>query len=175
MSSFPTSYIKTLGTAVTRSADSMTRTLGQEWNPNEGTFVVEFDGAKNSPSASGYIVALQNASFTDYVIVYLNSANTLQISTQDELTAVSVRDLSDSTNSFNRFRLSVSFSSSSVLFSLNGATPLAMSRQSIQITNVVIGNRLDGLRTIGQCNYQDFQYCPRAFDALTLQRLSRIQ
>lgn len=36
------SYIKTTTTAVTRTADIVSRTLGAEWNPNEGTFVVEF-------------------------------------------------------------------------------------------------------------------------------------
>lgn len=37
----PSSPIITNGTAVTRTADIVARTLGAEWNPNEGTFVVD--------------------------------------------------------------------------------------------------------------------------------------
>lgn len=39
---FPTSYIKTEGSQVTRSADSCSRTLGAEWSPEEGTFFIDF-------------------------------------------------------------------------------------------------------------------------------------
>lgn len=41
--SFPTSYIKTEGSQVTRSADNCSRTLGTEFNASEGTFLMEFD------------------------------------------------------------------------------------------------------------------------------------
>lgn len=39
--SFPTSYIKTDGSQVTRSADNCSRALGQEFNPDRGTFFIE--------------------------------------------------------------------------------------------------------------------------------------
>lgn len=39
---FATSPIITNGTAVTRTSDNVERTLGAEFNPNEGTFVVEW-------------------------------------------------------------------------------------------------------------------------------------
>ena len=39
--SFPTSYIPTAGSQVTRAADNCVRVLGQEFNPDEGTLFVE--------------------------------------------------------------------------------------------------------------------------------------
>ena len=39
---FPSSYIPTAGTQVTRAADNCSRALGQEYNTSEGTFVVSY-------------------------------------------------------------------------------------------------------------------------------------
>ena len=47
--SFPTSYIPTAGTQVTRTADDCVRVLGDEYNQDEGTIYLEIpSGARNS-------------------------------------------------------------------------------------------------------------------------------
>ena len=47
--SFPTSYIPTAGTQVTRAADDCVRVLGDEYNQDEGTIYLEIpSGARNS-------------------------------------------------------------------------------------------------------------------------------
>jgi hypothetical protein len=47
--SFPTSYIPTVGTQVTRAADNCVRVLGDEYNQDEGTIYLEIpSGARNS-------------------------------------------------------------------------------------------------------------------------------
>ncbi|MDE2250387.1 MAG: hypothetical protein KGL25_03160 [Gammaproteobacteria bacterium] len=59
---FATSYIPTTSAAVTRAADVCTRTLGTEWNPSAGTFVVKYTSPNyaNIPSVLNFDGAWTN-------------------------------------------------------------------------------------------------------------------
>ena len=50
---FPTSYIPTAGTQVTRAADDCVRTLGDEFNPEEGTLYAEAQYLNSNTTAGG--------------------------------------------------------------------------------------------------------------------------
>jgi len=69
--SFPTSYIPTAGTQVTRAADDCVRTLGDEFNPSEGTLY--YEGVVVDSSVGG-----ENA-FKNVLALYENTGNRLAI------------------------------------------------------------------------------------------------
>jgi hypothetical protein len=50
--SFPTSYIPTVGTQVTRAADDCVRVLGDEYNQDEGTIYLEIPSGARSSTAT---------------------------------------------------------------------------------------------------------------------------
>jgi len=52
--SFPSSYIPTAGTQVTRAADSCSRVLGEEFNPSAGTIYIEYS-ADSAPNLFGLL------------------------------------------------------------------------------------------------------------------------
>jgi len=51
---FPTNYIPTAGTQVTRAADNCVRTLGDEFNPSAGTIYIEYS-ADSAPNLFGLL------------------------------------------------------------------------------------------------------------------------
>lgn len=61
--SFPTSYIKTEGTAVTREADEVSRALGAEFNAMEGTVYVEASNLEDAAAVISYLDSGAGARF----------------------------------------------------------------------------------------------------------------
>jgi hypothetical protein len=158
--SFLTSYIKTLGTAVTRAADAMTRTLGQEWNPNEGTFVVEFD---ISNYTSGQTSILRSVNSAVHLWCYVTRLD--GVTAYDGSQAVGAVGIEGTFR-----RAAISSTKNNMSMSVNG------SDTSTAITN---GNLLSMTGfNVGILNFNNairsITYYPRAFDSATLQRLSRI-
>lgn len=176
--SFPTSYIKTLGTAVTRSSDSMTRTLGNEWNPNEGTFVVELSDRKINANTTSVIFQAGDSSGSS-VIALLRDAGVyektyLRVLNQSSSFVNAAEEISESTRKF-----AVSY--------VNGETIRISTDLGVYVdytlpdNYVVIFNSMGVLCRRGTGTFTDnasikrLTYYPRAFDSITLQRLSRIQ
>jgi hypothetical protein len=54
--STPSSYIPTGASAVTRLADNVSRTLGAEFNPNEGSFYIDYQGDSFMPSQTTILI-----------------------------------------------------------------------------------------------------------------------
>ena len=163
--SFPTSYIKTLGTAVVRSADAMTRTLGQEWNPNEGTFVVEFELIRSSPS-TGFYSVLSQSSNTNFLWLFVSSIDSGFRSASNGGAETLISGVS--ANKGVKYKAAISSTRSAMSISINGSSTVSASTSGslLDMTSFNIGlNVLAG----------ELKYYPRAFDPLTLQRLSRIQ
>jgi len=89
--SFPTSYIATAGTQVTRAADHCGTTLGNEYNANEGTIYCELTYPIGSGTHGSYgrggglicrILAPSGSGFTNQFVVY-RYRDTLDISFRD--------------------------------------------------------------------------------------------
>lgn len=73
---FATSYIPTIASSVTRSADVATvNTLSPWFNATEGTLFTEFDVVGKLPSTSQAVAALTDASASNYALLYKNSSN----------------------------------------------------------------------------------------------------
>lgn len=69
---FPTSYIKTEGAAVTRSADVCTRTLGTEFNVSEGTLLLELLAGPAVDDATAHFALSLRKDGNDKLIVHDN-------------------------------------------------------------------------------------------------------
>ena len=114
---FPTSYIKTEGSQVTREADACTRTLGPEFNPNEGALFVE--ATVDAVSGTTYLIDSRISGSNDGIVILVFSG---------ELSTI-VRD-SDGNGpvissgvpvvSGQTVKAAVSWSYGSVKFSVNG-------------------------------------------------------
>jgi len=71
---FPTSYIPTAGTQVTREADSCVRTLGDEFNPPEGTLYVEAEYLGANSTIGGFY-ALSDGSFNQRLMIAFENSS----------------------------------------------------------------------------------------------------
>jgi hypothetical protein len=160
--SFPTSYIKTEASTVTRGSESMTRTLGQEWNPNEGTFVVEFE--LKALITDTYIVAES----TTKRWLYLSGSGSLSV-----FDGLSVVDSLFYPLIDTKIKACIASNTNSKSLSINGITPItAISNGgllSASIINLLFQSDKQSNGTIKRLTYY-----PKAFDAATLQKLSRI-
>lgn len=85
VSSTPSSYIPTTTAQVTRTADSVVRTLAAEFNPSE--FTVFYDGGLGTGSYPS-IFSIRNESDTDSVQVRRNAATNANLSTNYSLLVV---------------------------------------------------------------------------------------
>ena len=160
--SFPTSYIKTLGTAVVRSADAMTRTLGQEWNPNEGTFVVEFELV----NTSGDLRIIGNGTsvrilYVVYGMLYAyDGVNTLNLGAVQ----AGVKNIVSISISKQYFYASLNSGVAKYSPSHNGNL---LSTNQIKMMSDTSAGTVNG-------TIKRIKYYPRAFDSITLQRLSKL-
>lgn len=71
---FPTSYIKTEGSQVTRSADTCNTDLLNEINKYEGTIFVEFERPSSGAIGSSGIFSLESGSISDSIFSVSNSS-----------------------------------------------------------------------------------------------------
>jgi hypothetical protein len=150
------------GTAITRDTDSITRTLGQEWNSNEGTFVVDVDIFRIPNTGAGLISF--EGSFASWLFI---GSTTNQIRMFDGLSTSNAGFDLGSTNSL---RIAASSTKNLMSFAVNGVfidqSPTSGGLLSQSAFTIPSGNI---------SKFKEVIYYPRAFDALTLQRLSRIQ
>lgn len=71
MAAFASSYIPTLASTVTRSADvASVNTLSPWFNATEGTLFSEFDVVGKTPSTTQTVVALTDAIAANYALLY---------------------------------------------------------------------------------------------------------
>ena len=169
--SFPTSYIPTAGTTVTRAADICTIeniNASDWWNPNEGTFVVEFDVSRLGDVGIPRILGTQE------------DAGSVFISAPDMALLIDSRAFGGSLTStpaglVNKGinKIAISLSSQGLRYSVNGsviyinAGLTASVITLLRIGSRVTGDQLNG--TISQLLYQ-----PKAVSDTELQELSAL-
>ena len=161
--SFPTSCIKTEASTVTRTADSMTRTLGNEWNPNEGTFVVEFELMRPEPSSS-YFPLLSQGGDTNTLWLFVSSVDgCFRVASNSGTQAVSSGVEADK---YVKYKACITSTKNNMQISMNGSSTVSgVSNGSLlTMASMTFGSNL----TIKRLTYY-----PKAFDAATSQKLSR--
>ena len=163
--SFPTSYIPTAGTQVTRAADNCVRTLGDEFNPNEFSFyleapiprlfddrnahLIEFsDGANNNRYILQRVV-----NSTDLVFAGITSANGVIFTM-----TLGIAALSNQTA-----KISASVSSTSATLVVDGVSVSDTVSDALPVvTQFNLGAKWDGSNSIGEAVFKDVQLFPTA-------------
>lgn len=167
-----TTYIKTLGVPAARLSDSMTRNLGQEYNPAEGTFVIELnelEGLDNS-----VIFSANDGTADNYTKLYQTAAGFIAL--ESCVSGVITTSIITSVNrSIGKIKCAIALSKNSAIMSINGesVSTSALANAIGLYTQLDIAHQLGS--NVSTVKIADLPYYPRAFDALTLQRLSRIQ
>lgn len=173
---FATSPIITNGTAVTRTVDRVARTPGAEFNPDEGTFVVELEVASIKNTIRGIILSGDSEGDTfgpTAFGVYLTSAGfiALQTKTFGPGAGFVVTNLSVPTNV--KVRIAFSYKSGHFAVALNGQVRTYTVDSGSAPTaplGILQGNNskvMDGFITF-------MKYEPRAVSDTELQELSRL-
>ena len=174
--SFPTSYIKTQASTVTRSSDSMVRTLGDEWNPNEGTFVVEFGGSQINKTGLIYPYVFSIRDGVNSVLYLLKDAASTQSNTTYTLRAGTLPTHSEITNiPSDSVKFTIRYGGGSLMISTNGrASQTTVFNDAVNSNLLGILCRSDNLTNPLNTSIKSLTYYPKALPANELQELSRL-
>ena len=155
LGSFATSYIPTAGSAVTRTADSLTMTgtnFSSWFNASEGTFLAEFQPLVQSIASinNRYLCQASNGTISDRVGMCLNPNGTLgDVVETGWVLQVLDSSVAAATTSINK--AAVAYAANNVALCLNGATPVVDSSATMPsgITQLNIGAALVGAEYLG--------------------------
>ena len=120
---YETSYIPTLGAAVTRGADSASKTgIASLIGQSEGTIFVDFQLDQTPSDLNGRLLQLWATSdTTDSIIPLINQSNQLQVSTYSSSTGAAIIPASASTLlGLGQNKIAVAYTSTSVVVYRNG-------------------------------------------------------
>jgi hypothetical protein len=118
-SSYPTSYIPTSGSTVTRNQDIFTRDgIGSLINSPEGSFFIEM-AAINHPPNSQLSISLSGDSSSDRVLIYTSSAGGEWLA-QFRKDSVNIVSVSKNTTITNQSKVAISWKSGKYLMYIDG-------------------------------------------------------
>lgn len=171
--SFPTSYIPTTASSVTRAADtaSMTGTNFSSWyNQSEGTFVTSSIGS----STAGIIVSANNSTISERVQVSYGSSSGGNINlTVTDGGVLQAQPLIGSITPTNLNKTAATYKLDDFALSVNGVTPAVATVGTIPTPDrLTIGMLGSGSIQING-HIQSFKYYPRRLANTYLQRLTR--
>ena len=160
--SFPTSYIPTAGTQVTRAADDCVRVLGDEFNPNQWSIYLDATLAED-PSNFQYLFNLQG------------SGSTLNTGIQITNTYARVRADNGTeyqrlnTNNEGSHKYAIAFDGARYIVVRDGVSTGWAAGDPIGLTTVGLPLRLsdNSVDTAG-CIYRDFRITPTALSEAEL-------
>ena len=163
--SFPTSYIPTAGSQVTRAADNCSRALGAEFNPNEFSFYLEAPIPRLFDDRNAQLIEFSDGSnnnryllqrvvnSTDLVFVGVTSANGVSFTM-----TLGIAALSNQTA-----KISASVSSTSATLVVDGVSVSdTVSDALTVVTQFNLGTKWDGSNKIGEAVFKDVQLYPEA-------------
>jgi hypothetical protein len=176
---FPTSYIATTGSAVTRIADQAYLSLGSWYNPSASTLLIEAQKNTSSAGDFGGIAEIDDGSFYNRVEFYvypsttsLHFADNYTVNTVDADLTVGSYTLSTPYKAAGSITGALS-TSGTIAASLNGATAVTGTTGNFPgstLTRLSIGNLGGGNFMNGWI--QRIAYYPVAFSSTQLQAMS---
>ncbi|NBX49610.1 hypothetical protein EBT25_06630, partial [bacterium] len=169
--SFPTSYIGTTTSSVTRSADVCQITglnFSSLWNATEGSFVIEEDLLSYSIQSSDqrYFAIAGSSNYPSIIVAYDKTNSRMFLYNYPYASNINLSDIS------SKFKLSYGFKSSSYAASLNGGSPATLSSGIFPSTfqKMDIGYQIGD--TPRSCWVQSILYYPARLTNTKLQQLS---
>ena len=161
---FPTSYIPTAGTQVTRTQDLLNRSLGAEFNVTEGTVFFRCTVPGNNADRAAQIFAISDGSDTNRILLLAN-VNT------DYLTAFiigasgTVATVTFDATGLQRQTadIAVGFSAAGVSIAVNGSVVTGAANANafpVGLDQVSIGAKGDNSNTVVSSLYEDFRIFP---------------
>lgn len=171
---FATSPIITSGTAVTRTADIVARTLGAEFNPSEGTFVVEFE--QRIDATVGLLIVSNDAFTTTIERVGLTTMEDGGVVAHIRTSGSTAVALNLGTKAQGRNKAAISFDRGNLSASLNGGNVSKGSVTKTPDLSVAIFGATTGRASTSTINGTITQvlYEPKAVSDARLQELSTL-
>ena len=163
--SYPSSYIPTASTQVTRAADDCVRVLGAEFNPNEFSFYLEAPIPRLFDDRNAHLIEFSDGSnnnryslrrgvnSTDLVFAGITPANGVIFTM-----TLGIAALSNQTA-----KISASVSSTSATLVVDGVSVSDTVSDALPVvTQFNLGARWDGSNSIGEAVFKDVQLYPEA-------------
>ena len=170
--SFPTSYIPTTGTQVTRAVDDCVRALGDEFNPSEGTLFVRCTVPRNNDDRNAHICEFSDGS-DDNRIILTADANTDYIDAflygVDGAAASLTVNVAGIQGQVANFALSYSMAGLSL--AINGAVTTAVANSNaypVGLSQLTVGDKWDNSNPVVSSLYEDFRAIPTALSEAEL-------
>jgi hypothetical protein len=171
--SFPTSYIPTSGSTVTRAADeaSITGSNFSSWyNQSEGTVYFDFDSYGKPYDSTAQVLSIRNSTPTEFIEVYTGNSSTDGIT----LNVAAGRQFAFYTrNTVDNGKYALALQQDNFAVSKNGLTPLVDTSGSM--TSIVDQVYIGGLGTNNQLNghISRLTYYPKRLPDIELQQLTK--
>lgn len=156
---FPSSYIPTTTVAVTRTADSCTRTLGAEFSATAGSVIVQGRASGGQDAANGDHVYEFNDGTTGKRLRFFRAiaSNSARVQVTDTTTQA-IWD--DTFTNLASFKHALAWTANDFAGTLNGAAPTTDSAGTIPaVTTLCIGMSSVG-SDVGNCHIKTFDYDP---------------
>jgi hypothetical protein len=116
---YPTSYIPTLGAAVTRGADLASKTgISSLIGQTEGTLFVEFDNSTTAQGTTRRIITISDGTGNNRIGVSINTSNIMDCFVT--LSGIGQAIIGFGATSLQRYKIALAYASNDIAFYVNG-------------------------------------------------------
>jgi hypothetical protein len=169
--SFPTSYIPTAGTQVTRAADNCVRVLGDEFNPNEFSFYLEAPIPRLFDGRNAHLIEFSDGSNNNRYLLQrvLNSTDLVFAGVTSANGVIFTMTLGIAALSNQTAKISASVSSTSATLVVDGVSVSDTVSDALSVvTQFNLGAKWDDSNSIGEAVFKDVQLFPTALSEAEL-------
>jgi hypothetical protein len=169
--SFPTSYIPTAGTQVTRAADNCVRVLEAEFNPNEFSFYLEAPIPRLFDDRNAHLIEFSDGSNNNRYLLRrdVNSTDLRFSGVTPANGVIFTMTLGIAALSNQTAKISASVSSTSATLVVDGVSVSDTVSDALPVvTQFKLGAKWDGSNSIGEAVFKDVQLYPEALSEAEL-------
>ena len=162
---FPTSYIPTAGTQVTRAADDCVRVLGAEFNPNEFSFYLEAPIPRLFDDRNAHLIEFSDGSNNNRYLLRrgVNSTDLVFRGITPANGVIFTMTLGIAALSNQTAKISASVSSTSATLVVDGVSVSDTVSDALPVvTQFNLGAKWGGSNSIGEAVFKDVQLYPEA-------------
>lgn len=168
---FPTSYIPTTSSAVTRAAEVGYTTDLSWFNSNQGTIFCEYELARGPTPANTGVVMISDGSVNNFIRLYVDASGAPSYVNRVS-GAVQAGPLFDVVQPFSVVKQALSFDSSVFIGAVNGvAKSMSVSALPQGLNRINIGGYVTGTEQLNGW-VRSLKFWPRALSSTELQRIT---